>query len=79
MIYTLLMLLWVPLPILDARIKAYQHQLTNVNLSVTDRRTLGNQLAQDMRARYCILEDLAPPDVPASPLECTEEEDENPY
>lgn len=76
MIFTLLMLLYVPLPILDARIKAYQHQLTNTNLSVTDRRTLGNQLAQDMRARYCILEDLKPSDVE---LECTEGDDEDPY
>ena len=54
----LLLLSFVPLPVLDARITACHNQLASQNLSVVDRMTLANQLKLDMIARYRLLEDI---------------------
>lgn len=65
MLWTLLILslslssaMLVPLPVLDARIKAYHYQLSQTNITIPDRLALSKQLRQDIHARYCILEDI---------------------
>lgn len=58
MLLILLLLSFVPLPVLDARITACHNQLASQNLSVVDRMTLANQLKLDMIARYRLLEDI---------------------
>ena len=52
----------VPLPILDARINAYQTQLSLTNITIADRLALTRQMRTDMRSRYRILEDLPEPE-----------------
>ena len=52
----------VPLPILDARINAYQKQLSFSNITTADRLALTRQMGTDMRTRYRILEDITEPE-----------------
>ena len=53
-----LSLRFLPLPVLDTRIKACQHHLSLSNITTASRLALYKQLRHDMHSRYCILEDI---------------------
>lgn len=54
----LLIFALLPLPILDARIKAYRRHLASSNLTSADRVTLTQSLTFHLRERYKILEEV---------------------
>ena len=58
LLWALLSAVFLPLPILDTRITAYQKQLASDNCSMQDRLVLTSMMEADMRRRRAILEGI---------------------